>query len=239
MKTKKIVLLLCVLLLLFIVGCVSKQFVCSDGKVVKDVASCNPITGPDAEEAIKSTENDLNIDVSAEPAVQKEPEQKPIETPQQEVKPVLTLTQAQKDTLKSKLVHKKTAVYPTTLGANDPIPVEGTYTYAFAIKNTGVKPALFKHSIKLLEAKTESLSKLGADDTVVEWFSPHTKMEEQYELSKNEIAYIPLVIVVGDRVNKEDLPTFAGTYKFRIKTETVDGPFDRDYHYVDFTFRVK
>ena len=232
---KKIVkIAFCVILMIFIfvLGC-AKQYVCTDGTTVNDAVQCKTETPQVSEET-----NNIPSEQTQETKSAEIPKESVKET-QQEAKPQLELTQAQKDILKEMLMTQKTAIFPQMLGINDQVPVGGAYTYAFGIKNTNVKPATFKYTIQLLESKTVSLSNGGADDTVLSLFSKYTDTNKQYTLGKNEIAYIPLIVSIGEKANNEGKLTFAGTYKFRLKTETVEEPFTHDYHFFDFTLIVK
>ncbi|MBI4453426.1 hypothetical protein HY636_02175 [Candidatus Woesearchaeota archaeon] len=225
-------LLLAAFILLY--ACSPNQYVCPDNSVVSDASKCNAgaqTTLSTAEEKVVNTQEQKD-DIKETNT----PEKTEIK---QEVIPQLELTSQQTDTIKNMLMTQKTAIFPQMLGINDQVPVGGAYTYAFGIKNTNVKPAIFKYTIQLLESKTVSLSNGGADDTILSWFSKYTDTNKQYTLGKNEIAYIPLIVSVGEKANKEGKPTFAGTYKFRLKTETVEEPFTHDYHFFDFTLIVK
>ena len=234
MKSKLVISLL-VICLICMLGC-SKTFVCSDGTTAKDASTCNaapPVqTGADT-----SSQETTPAEPTSDESVSTTD---PTATPQtiKEVKPTLLLSKSQKDKLAELLANKKVAVIPSAMGVDERISIGGTYTFAFAIKNTDVQEQTFKISIKLAEARSESFSKLGADDTTASWFLPHTKLDQEYVLAKNEIAYIPLVLVVGDKMNKDGDATFEGTYKFKVTAETVEGPFTREYSYVEFTSRI-
>lgn len=219
---------------IFLYACSPKQYVCQDNSVVSDASKCNvgtQTTPSVAEEKVVNIQEQKDETNKANTAEKTEIKQ--------DVKPQLELTSQQTDTIKNMLMTQKTAIFPQMLGINDQVPVGGAYTYAFGIKNTNVKPATFKYTIQLLESKTVSLSNGGADDTVLTWFSKYTDINKQYTLGKNEIAYIPLVVSIGEKANKDGKPTFAGTYKFRLKTETLEEPFTHDYHFFDFTLIVK
>ncbi len=236
MKLKLLIgFILIVMVLLF--GC-SKQYVCSDGTTAKESSACT--VAPAAQAASpKDSQTQSAADQQPQEKVNDGTAQVTDTTPQtNEVKPVLLLSKQQKDKLTELLANKKVAVIPSAMGVDERIPIGGTYTFAFAVKNTDVTEQTFKISIKLAEARSESFSKLGADDTTVSWFLPHTKMDQEYVLGKNEIAYIPLVLLVGDKMNKDGDATFEGTYKFKVTAETVEGPFTREYSYVEFTSRI-
>ena len=236
-KISLLLVLLMVVCLSLIMGCVSKNYLCPNGETVSDLADCNVEEDRVVEGAEDYEGGEEEADVNNNGAVV-EPNQEQQEVSVPDSEPQLELTLAQISKLDEMITNKMSVVYPITLGATDAVSFGGTYTYAYAIRNSGAKPLEFRFYIELLESKTESFSNGGADETVLDWFNPHTNFDETYILGKNEIAYVPLVIVVGDKVNEKGDPVFAGTYKFRAYTETIEGPFDRDYHYTDFNLRV-
>jgi len=238
MKNKKSLLLivLVVVFLSLITGCVSKNYLCPNGQTVSNLDDCNAETADDEN---SNAEPEVVIEDDTVPNAQVEVNQEQQEVVTPVVSPKLELISAQLSKLDEMIINKMSVVYPATLGEADAVPFGGTYTYAFAIRNSGAKSLEFRYYIDLLESKTESFSNGGADETVLEWFNPHTNFDDTYILGKNEVATVPLVIVVGDKVNVKGDPVFSGTYKFRVYTETIEGPFDRDYHYTDFNLRVK
>lgn len=227
------------LLLVFVLlltACSSTKFVCQNGDVVDDVSKCNAAAEPTSPAEQTTTSANIVPDAPAPAAV---PTDFNKEIPQEAaVPPTFTLTDAQKSKIKEMIVNKNTVIFPAVNGVNEIIKVGDSFTYAFGIQNKNPKSAKFGYKLELLSAKTESLSTGGADGSVINWFKTNTKLDEQYILGKSEIAYIPLVVTVGPSINEKGEPTFAGTYVFRISTETIEEPFTHDYHYIDFTLRV-
>lgn len=241
---KYLIVIIVVIMLLFI-GCATKQYECPNGDVVEDITTCNINGELDETSSESTTQQQEQSTTPAETTISEtnngnqltdslveEPITKTIGIPQ------LSLTQTQKDKLNELLNNKKSIIYPPMLGVNDQLPIGGTYTFAYGIKNPTVLSKEFFYSIKLIDSKTESLSNAGADDTVLDWFLPNTDLDATYTLGKNEIVYVPLIVVIGDKMNKDGKKTVDGTYDFRVTSETIDGVFTDDHHYTDFVIRV-
>ena len=225
-----------VIIMLLVVGCTTKKYECPNGDLVVDMIECNiedtiEVIDDDIGQEVVEDSNNQNLDlVEKETMIDNEVVEK-------KVQPQLTLSDLQKNELNNILVNRKSAVYPPMLSVNEQVPVGGTHTFAYAIKNTAIQEKEFKYSIELLSSKSISLSNTEADVTVLDWFAL-TDLDKTYMLGKNEVAYIPIVIVVGDKITENGKDTIPGTYKFRITSEIIDGPFTDDHHYVDFVLRV-
>ncbi|MBT4823749.1 hypothetical protein HN695_06720 [Candidatus Woesearchaeota archaeon] len=239
-KINLLLIMLVVFSLIVLMGCVNKNYLCPNGETVSNLDDCN--AEGDEGSVVYEGESTGEVDdkvVVEEKTTTKDTDSEPAEKEATPSNLQLELTPVQISKLDDLISNQKSVVYPKTLGGAEAVPFGGSYAYAFAIRNSGAKSLEFKFSMVLLESKTDSFSNGGADETVLEWFTANTNFDETFILGKNEIAYIPLVVVVGDKSNVKGDPVFAGTYKFRIYTETIEGPFDRDYHFTDFSLRVK
>ncbi len=231
----KKILLFILLFIVIIAGCsqqkiaqkvIEKQYVCVDGRVVNTTQECTAqnVAVAEQKEVIPDTAQTQSPQLQQSVSEKKDSDY------------VFSLDEVR--AMDKKLVGKRAVILKEAM--DNSIKVGDNYVFGYAIQNQYVKPMEFTLHVKLFEAKTVSQGKIGADEKVEQWFRKVQDM--QFNLSKNEVKYIPLYLTVGDYVNNDNLQTFDGTYTFTVfatvRDPSQDSNFKEDYANNQFFVRV-
>ncbi len=195
--------LLIFLIFTLILGCTTKEYVCSDGSIVKDPLLC-PSKSEDKEEEII-----VQVPAEENASPQIPPSALPLAGTE-----LYTISEADKQILDEKL--KKDPVVMARTVMKEDIQVGETYVFPFAFKNNKNDKREYQVTYLGLDGKTKSNSNAGNDDSIISWLSK-TPRQDFYTVDKNERVYIPIVVAVGEVINKEGKNTVSGTYKFMVK----------------------
>lgn len=242
--------MLLISLLLFLTGCNSKEFVCSDGSIVNDPAECGSIavqnTGQSGDN-LDATEGQVYPRDEVDAPIKNDNKLNPLQLdqdlldgqiPDEEKPSVNGLTKQQIQSLDLKL-QKDDVVMEHTL-MSSPITIGEKYVFPFAFKNPKNTPYEFTIRLLQLDSRTMSNSQAGADDTVLRW-SNIDQFDTFYTLQKNEKIYLPLEFIIGKTINENGKATVPGTYKFMLDIESrlVGNQIWNDYGEVLFYVRVE
>lgn len=191
------------LILLFIMGCSTKEYVCLDGGIVKDPSLCPSVSEDKEEELVVQAPVEENVSP-----------QTPLSTSPPAEAELYTISDEDKQVLDEKL--KKDPVAMTKTVMKEGVHIGETYVFPFAFKNNKNDKREYQVMYIGLDGKTKSNSNAGNDGTIVSWLSK-TPQQEFYTVDKNEHVYIPIVVAAGEVINKEGKQTVPGTYKFMVK----------------------